>query len=49
MKGNISVSLVLIDVVVKELGDEVDVSEDHSSAAVALETEGVKGLPNQEI
>jgi hypothetical protein len=31
-----SVSLVLVDVVVEKLGDEVDVREDHASAAVPL-------------
>ena len=46
MKGrHSSVSLVLIDVVVEELGDEVDVREDHASAAVPLQAQLVKGLP----
>jgi hypothetical protein len=40
-----SVSLVLVDVVVEKLGDEVDVREDHASAAVPLQAQLVKGLP----
>ena len=39
-----SISLVLIDVVVEELGDEVDMSEDHATAAISLEAQSVKGL-----
>ena len=36
--------MVLVDVVVEQLGDQVDVSEDHSPAAVSLETKFVQGL-----
>lgn len=35
--------LELVDVVVEKFGDQVDVSQDHSSAAVPAETELVKG------
>ena len=36
--------LLLVDVVVQELDDEVDVSQHHASAAVALAANLVKGL-----
>ena len=39
-----SVSLVLVDVVVEQLGDQVDVSQDHATAAVSLEAQLVKRL-----
>eukprot|EP00386_Alphamonas_edax_P001183 GDKI01003444.1.p1 GENE.GDKI01003444.1~~GDKI01003444.1.p1 ORF type:complete len:142 (+),score=22.68 GDKI01003444.1:74-499(+) len=35
---------LLVDVVVEELFDEISVCENHSSAAVALKLEGIKGL-----
>ena len=44
LKGNISVSLVLIDVVVEELGDEVDVGQYHATAAVSLEAQLIQSL-----
>jgi hypothetical protein len=42
-----SVSLILIDVVVEELGDEVDVGQEHTPAAVPLKAELVQGLTTQ--
>ena len=34
--------LILIDVVVEQLGDEVDVRQDHTSAAVARQTKAIE-------
>ena len=42
---NLSILLLLVDVVVEKLDDEVNVSKDHASAAVPLATKLVEGLP----
>ena len=40
-----SVLLLLVDVVMEEFDDEVDVSQNHASAAVTLATQLIEGLP----
>ncbi len=42
MEAQIYSVLVLIDVVVEQLGDEVDVRQDHAAAAVPVQTELVQ-------
>ena len=35
--------LKLVDVVVEELGDQVDVGQDHSAAAISVQAELIEG------
>ena len=44
----LSVLFFLVDVVMKEFDDQVDMSEDHSSAAVALATQLIQSIAESE-